>query len=235
MPKVFERGCVRIMNEKLFFGAITKFLIGVLIVGTLLFVPANSFNYPNAWLFMGLLFIPMFIVGIILMLKNPKLLERRLNAKGKENKQKQVVLVSGLMFAIGFILAGLNYRYEWTKLPNVVVIISSILFIISYAMYGEVLRENAYLFRIIKVEENQKLVSSGLYAVVRHPMYTATILMFLSIPLILGSFISFLVFLIYPLLIVRRIINEEKVLENDLKGYIEYKKKVKYKLIPFIW
>ena len=235
MPKVFERGCVRIMNEKLFFGAITKFLIGVLIVGTLLFVPANSFNYPNAWLFMGLLFIPMFIVGIILMLKNPKLLERRLNAKGKENKQKQVVLVSGLMFAIGFILAGLNYRYEWTKLPNVVVIISSILFIISYAMYGEVLRENAYLFRTIKVEENQKLVSSGLYGVVRHPMYTATILMFLSIPLILGSFISFLVFLIYPILIVRRIKNEEKVLEKDLKGYIEYKKKVKYKLIPFIW
>ena len=235
MPKVFERGCVRIMNEKLFFGAITKFLIGVLIVGTLLFVPANSFNYPNAWLFMGLLFIPMFIVGIILMLKNPKLLERRLNAKGKENKQKQVVLVSGLMFAIGFILAGLNYRYEWTKLPNAVVIISSILFIISYAMYGEVLRENAYLFRTIKVEENQKLVSSGLYGVVRHPMYTATILMFLSIPLILGSFISFLVFLIYPILIVRRIKNEEKVLEKDLKGYIEYKKKVKYKLIPFIW
>lgn len=235
MSKVFERGCVRIMNEKLFFGAITKFLIGVLIVGTLLFVPANSFNYPNAWLFMGLLFIPMFIVGIILMIKNPKLLERRLNAKEKENKQKQVVLVSGLMFAIGFILAGLNYRYEWTKLPNVVVIISSILFIISYAMYGEVLRENSYLSRTIKVEENQKLVSSGLYGVVRHPMYTATILIFLSIPLILGSFVSFLIFLIYPILIVKRIKNEEVVLERDLEGYSEYKKKVKYKLIPFIW
>lgn len=235
MPKIFERGCVRIMNAKLFFGAITKFLFGVLIVGTLLFLPANSFNYPNAWLFMGLLFIPMFIVGIILMLKNPKLLERRLNAKEKENEQKQVVLVSGLMFAAGFVLAGLNYRYEWTKLPNAVVIISSILFIISYAMYGEVLRENAYLSRTIKVEENQKLVSSWLYAVVRHPMYTATILIFLSIPLILGSFVSFLIFLIYPILIVRRIKNEEKVLEKDLKGYIEYKKKVKYKLIPFIW
>ena len=204
-------------------------------MGTLLFLPANSFNYPNAWLFMGLLFIPMFIVGIILMLKNPKLLERRLNAKEKENEQKQVVLVSGLMFAAGFVLAGLNYRYEWTKLPNAVVIISSILFIISYAMYGEVLRENAYLSRTIKVEENQKLVSSWLYAVVRHPMYTATILIFLSIPLILGSFVSFLIFLIYPILIVRRIKNEEKVLEKDLKGYIEYKKKVKYKLIPFIW
>ena len=235
MPKIFERGCVRIMNTKLFFGAITKFLFGVLIVGTLLFLPANSFNYPNAWLFMGLLFIPMFIVGIILMLKNPKLLERRLNAKEKENEQKQVVLVSGLMFAAGFVLAGLNYRYEWTKLPNAVVIISSILFIISYAMYGEVLRENAYLSRTIKVEENQKLVSSGLYAVVRHPMYTATILMFLSIPLILGSLISFSVFLIYPILIVKRIKNEENVLEKDLKGYIEYKKKVKYKLIPFVW
>ena len=235
MPKVFERGCVRIMNEKLFFGAITKFLIGVLIVGTLLFVPANSFNYPNAWLFMGLLFIPMFIVGIILMIKNPKLLERRLNAKEKENEQKQVLLVSGLMFAIGFVLAGLNYRYEWTKLPDVVVIISSVLFVISYAMYGEVLRENSYLSRTIKVEENQKLVGSGLYGVVRHPMYTATILMFLSIPLILGSLISFSVFLIYPILIVKRIKNEENVLEKDLKGYIEYKKKVKYKLIPFVW
>lgn len=235
MPKVFERGCVRIMNEKLFFGAITKFLIGVLIVGTLLFLPANSFNYPNAWLFMGLLFIPMFIVGIILLIKNPKLLEKRLNAKEKENEQKQVLLVSGLMFAIGFILAGLNYRYEWTKLPDVVVIISPVLFVISYAMYGEVLRENSYLSRTIKVEENQKLVSSGLYGVVRHPMYTATILMFLSIPLILGSFVSFLVFLIYPILIVKRIKNEEVVLERDLEGYSEYKKKVKYKLIPFVW
>lgn len=235
MPKVFERGCVRIMNEKLFFGAITKFLIGVLIVGTLLFLPANSFNYPNAWLFMGLLFIPMFIVGIILLIKNPKLLEKRLNAKEKENEQKQVLLVSGLMFAIGFILAGLNYRYEWTKLPDVVVIISPVLFVISYAMYGEVLRENSYLSRTIKVEENQKLVSSGLYGVVRHPMYTATILIFLSIPLILGSFVSFLIFLIYPILIVKRIKNEEVVLERDLEGYSEYKKKVKYKLIPFIW
>ena len=169
------------------------------------------------------------------MIKNPKLLERRLNAKEKENEQKQVLLVSGLMFAIGFVLAGLNYRYEWTKLPDVVVIISSVLFVISYAMYGEVLRENSYLSRTIKVEENQKLVGSGLYGVVRHPMYTATILMFLSIPLILGSLISFSVFLIYPILIVKRIKNEENVLEKDLKGYIEYKKKVKYKLIPFVW
>lgn len=184
---------------------------------------------------MGLLFIPMFIAGIILMAKNPKLLERRLNAKEEENEQKQVVLVSGLMFVIVFISAGLNYKYGWTKLPDVVVIISSVLFIISYAMYGEVLRENAYLSRTIKVEENQKLVSSGLYGVVRHPMYTATILMFLSIPLILGSFISFLIFLIYPILIIIRIKNEEKLMEKDLRGYNEYKKKVKYKLIPFVW
>ncbi len=233
--KLFERGCARLMNAKLFFGAITKFLLGVLIISALLFIPANSFNYPNAWLFMGLLFIPMFIAGIILMAKNQKLLERRLNAREKENDQKQVVLVSGLMFVIGFILAGLNYRYGWSKLPDVVVIVSSVLFIISYAMYGEVLRENAYLSRTIKVEENQKLVSSGLYAVVRHPMYTATVLMFLSIPLILGSFVSFLIFLPYPILIAKRIENEEKVLEKDLKGYIEYKKKVKYKLFPFIW
>ena len=235
MLKIFERMYGRFMNAKLFFRAITKFLIGVLVVAILLFVPANSFNYPNAWLFMGLLFIPMFIVGIILMVKNPKLLKKRLYAKEKENEQKQVLLVSGLMFAIGFVLAGLNYRYEWTKLPDVVIVTSSILFIISYAIYGEVLRENSYLFRTIKVEENQKLVSSGLYAVVRHPMYTATILMFLSIPLILGSFVSFLVFLIYPILIVKRIKNEEVVLERDLEGYSEYKKKVKYKLIPFVW
>ena len=184
---------------------------------------------------MGLLFIPMFIAGIILMAKNPKLLERRLNAKEEENEQKQVVLVSGLMFVIVFISAGLNYKYGWTKLPDVVVIISSVLFIISYAMYGEVLRENAYLSRTIEVEEDQKIIDTGLYGIVRHPMYTASILMFLSIPLILGSFVSFLIFLSYPILISKRIKNEEMVLEESLKGYTEYKKKVRYKLIPFVW
>ena len=223
------------MNTKLFFGAITKFSLGVLIVGALIFIPAGSLNYPNGQIFMALLFIPMFIAGIILMIKNPKLLERRLNAKEKGHGQKQVVLFSGLMFVIGFILAGLNYRHAWSKLPNVVVIMSSILFIISYAMYGEVLRENSYLSRTIEVEKDQKIVDTGLYGVVRHPMYTASILMFLSIPLILGYLISFMIFLIYPVLIVKRIKNEEMVLEKDLEGYSEYKKEVKYKLFPFVW
>lgn len=223
------------MDTKLLFQAITKFLIGVITVGLLIFLPAGSLNYTRGWLFMALLFIPMFIVGIILLIKNPKLLEKRLNAKEKENEQKQVLLVSGLMFVIGFVLAGLNYRYGWAKIPDVVVIISSVLFIISYAIYGEVLRENAYLSRTIGVEENQKLIDTGLYGIVRHPMYAVTIVMFLTIPLILGSLISFVVFLIYPILIVKRIKNEETVLEKDLEGYSEYKKKVKYKLFPFVW
>lgn len=223
------------MNTKLLFQAITKFLIGVITVGLLIFLPAGSLNYPNGWLFMGLLFVPMFIAGVVLMIKNPELLKKRLNAKEKENEQKQVLLVSGLMFLIGFIVAGLDYRYHWTSTPKAAVIISSILFLASYAIYGEVLRENAYLSRTIGVEENQKLIDTGLYGIVRHPMYAATIVMFLTVPLILGSLISFVVFLIYPILIVKRIKNEETVLEKDLEGYSEYKKKVKYKLFPFVW
>ena len=223
------------MNIKLFLQAIIKYIFGVLIVGGLLFIHANSFKYWNGWLFMGLLFIPMFIAGIILMIKNPELLKKRLNAKEKENEQKWVLLFSGLMFLSGFIIAGLNYRYKWTELPNIVVIISSILFIIAYILYAEVLRENTYLSRTIEVQENQKVIDTGLYGYVRHPMYAVTILLFLTMPLILGSIISFLIFLIYPVIICKRIKNEEDVLERNLKGYTEYKKKVTYKIIPFVW
>ena len=223
------------MDIKLFLQAIIKYIFGVLIIGALLFIPANSFEYWNGWLFMGLLFIPMFLAGIILMIKNPELLRKRLNAKEKESEQKQIVLFSGLMFLAGFIIAGLNYRYKWIEIPSIVVIISSILFLIAYILYAEVLRENTYLSRTIEVQENQKVIDTGLYGIVRHPMYAVTILLFLTMPLILGSIISFIIFLIYPIIIGKRIKNEEKVLEKDLKGYAEYKKKVKYKVIPFIW
>ena len=223
------------MNAKLFFQAIIKFLLGVVLIGALLFIPANSLEYWNAWLFMGLLFIPMFIAGIILMITNPELLKKRLNAKETESEQKQVILLSGLMFLAGFIVAGLNYRYKWIVMPNTVTIISSILFVLAYILYAEVLRENTYLSRTIEVQENQKIIDTGLYGYVRHPMYSATILLFLTMPLILGSIISFIIFLAYPIIIAKRIKNEEEVLEKDLKGYSEYKSKVEYKMIPFIW
>ena len=223
------------MSINLFFQAIIKFLFGVVIIGLLLFIPAGTINYWNAWLFMGLLFIPMFIVGIIMMIKNPDLLRKRLNAKENEKTQKIVIAISGIMFILGFVCAGLNFRYSWITLPNIVIIISSIVFAIAYILYGEVLRENAYLSRTIEVQENQKVIDTGLYRIVRHPMYAVTLLLFLSIPLILGSIISFLVFLIYPIIIAKRIKNEEEVLEKNLKGYKEYKNKVKYKMIPFIW
>ena len=223
------------MDKKLFFQAIIKFIAGVVIIGLLLFVPANSLEYWNGWLFMGLLFIPMFIAGIILMIKNPELLKKRLNAKEKEGEQKQVIAFSGLMFIAGFIVAGLNYRNEWIELPNAVVITSSIIFVISYMLYAEVLRENTYLARTIEVQENQKVIDTGLYGIVRHPMYAITIILFLTIPLILGSIISFIIFLAYPIIISKRIKNEEMVLEKELAGYKEYKKKVKYKIFPFIW
>lgn len=223
------------MNIKLFLKAITKYIFGVILVGILLFLPAGTINYWNAWLFMGILFIPMFIAGIILMIKNPMLLKSRLDVKEKEFEQKQVILYSGLMFLVGFIVAGLNYRFSWITIPNIIVIISSVIFMISYILYAEVLRENTYLSRTIKVQENQKIVDTGLYGIVRHPMYSITLILFLTMPLILGSIISFIIFLIYPFIISKRIKNEEEVLERDLKGYKEYKKKVKYKLIPFIW
>ena len=223
------------MNIKLFFQAIIKFIFGVLIIGLLLFVPANTINYWNGWLFMGLLFIPMFIAGIVMMIKTPDLLKRRLDIKEKQGEQKVVVALSGLMFIAGFIIAGLNFRYNWIQIPNIVVIISSIVFLLSYVLYAEVLRENKYLSRTIKVEKNQKIIDTGLYGIVRHPMYFSTIFLFLSMPLILGSIISFVIFLIYPFIIAKRIKNEEEVLEKELEGYKEYKDKVKYRMIPFIW
>ena len=222
-------------DMKLLLQAIIKFLSGLLIVGLLLFVPAGTIKYYNAWLFIELLFIPMFFVGILMFFKNKELLKSRLNAKEKESDQKVVIILSAIMFITGFVVAGLNYRFGWIQLPNIVVIISSIVFIISYILYGEVLRQNTYLSRTIEVKKNQKLIDTGLYGIVRHPMYLATIIMFLSIPLILGSLLSFVIFLDYPFIIVRRINNEEMVLEEKLKGYKEYKKKVKYKLIPFIY
>ena len=223
------------MNVKLFFEAIIKFIFGVLLVGALVFIPANTINYWNGWLFMGLLFIPMFIAGIVMMIKSPELLKKRLNAKEKESDQKQVLVFSGLMFLAGFIIAGLNYRYSWFILPNFVVIASSIIFVFAYIIYAEVLRENAYLSRTIEVQENQKVIDTGLYGIVRHPMYMATILLFLAMPLVLGSIFSFAIFLVYPFIIAKRIKNEEEVLEKDLEGYSDYKKKVKYKMIPFVW
>lgn len=223
------------MNIELFLKAIAKYLLGVIVVGILLFVPAGTFNYWNACLLMGLLFIPMFIAGIVLMIKNPMLLKSRLDVKEKEKEQKQVILHSGLMFLVGFIVAGLNYRFSWIIMPNIIVIISSVLFIISYILYAEVLKENTYLSRTIKVQENQKVVDTGFYSIVRHPMYSITLVLFLTMPLILGSIISFVIFLIYPFIISKRIKNEEEVLERELKEYKEYQKKVKYKLIPFIW
>ena len=223
------------MNKKLFFQALTKYLLGLIIVFLLLFVPAESLSYWNAWLFIGLLFIPMFIFGLILMFKNPTLLKNRLNVKEKESDQKIVIILSAIMFILGFSIAGLNYKYNWTHISNTIVYISSIVFVISYILYAEVLRENTYLSRTIEVVDNQKVIDTGMYSIVRHPMYTITIILFLMIPLILGSIISFLIFLIYPFIIIIRINNEEKVLKIELKGYKEYMKKVKYKLIPYIW
>ena len=223
------------MSTKLFIQAIIKFLFGVVIIGLLLFIPAGTIEYWNAWIFMGALFIPMFIAGIILMIKNPELLKKRLNAKEKQNEQKMVIMLSGLMFLSGFIVAGLGYRFNWFRLPDIVTIISTIVFLIAYLLYAEVLRENTYLSRTIEVQKGQKVVDKGLYGIVRHPMYIVTIVLFLAIPLMLGSIISFFIFLIYPVIIIVRIKNEEKVLEKELDGYKEYKKKVKYRLIPFIW
>lgn len=223
------------MNGKLFVSAIVKFLAGVILVGLLIFLPAGSFMYWNGWLLMVILFVPMFCAGIVMMIKDPNLLRERLDAKEKEGEQKTVVALSGLMFLVGFVLCGLNFRFSWIKLPTWVVIVAAVFFIISYVLYAEVLRENAYLSRTIKVQEGQKVVDTGLYGLVRHPMYAVTIGLFLSIPLVLGSVISFIVFLVYPFIIVKRLKNEEKVLEENLEGYKEYKEKVKYRLIPFIW
>lgn len=223
------------VTKKLFFEAVFKFLLGIVVIGLLIFIPAGSLNFINGWIFMGILFIPMLVAGIVMMIKNPQLLARRLDAKEKQKEQGLLIKMSGLMFIVGFVLAGLDYRFKWFVLPPIVTYIAAGTFLLSYIMWAEVLRENTYLSRTIKVEDNQTVIDSGLYGIVRHPMYTATIFLFLAMPLVLGSLISFFVFLIYPVLIIFRIIYEEKLLEKELTGYIEYKKKVKYRLIPFIW
>ena len=223
------------MSVKLFFSAIIKFLLGIVLVGVLIFLPAWSLSFYRGWLFMGILFIPMFLAGVVMMWKNPDLLRRRLDAKEKQKEQGIVIKLSGLMFVAGFVLAGLDFRLQWWQLPPVCSYVAAGVFLASYVMWAVVLKQNAYLSRTIKVEEGQKVVDKGLYGIVRHPMYTATIFLFLSMPLVLGSMVAFFVFLLYPVLIVTRIIYEEKVLEKELDGYVEYKKKVKYHLIPFIW
>ena len=223
------------MNMKLFVSAIAKFLLGVVLVGVLVFWPAGTLNYSGGIIFMCALFVPMFIAGFIMMAKSPQLLAKRLNAKEKEREQSLVVKLSGLMFLVGFILAGLDFRFGWIKLPFAVNVVGTVIFLVSYALYAEVLRENAYLSRTIEIQEGQKVVDTGLYGIVRHPMYAVTLTLFLSMPLILGSLISFVVFLAYPFIIAARIKNEEKVLTEGLEGYSEYKQKVKYRLIPFIW
>ncbi|MBR2381770.1 MAG: isoprenylcysteine carboxylmethyltransferase family protein [Clostridia bacterium] len=223
------------MTFKLFIQAILKFALGVVLVGALIFLPAGTLAFAGGWLLMGILFIPMFIAGIVMMIFNPSLLASRLDAKEKEKEQSVVVKLSGLMFIFGFVLAGLDFRFGTLKLPFAVNIAAAVVFLLAYVLYAEVLRENTYLSRSIKVVDGQKVISTGLYGIVRHPMYFATLLLFMSIPFVLGSLISFIVFLAYPVIISKRIKNEEEVLTRELEGYEEYKKKVKYRMLPFIW
>ena len=220
---------------KLLFNALTKYIIGFALVGALVFLPAGSFNYINGWLFIGLLFIPMLILGIVLFIKAPDLLKKRLGAKEKENTQKGVVALSGLLFIGGFVVAGLDYRFDWSNVPTWVVIVASVVLLVAYGLYAEVMRENAYLSRTIEVQENQKVIDTGLYGIVRHPMYAVTVWLFLAIPVVLDSWWSLLCFVPYIAIIVVRILNEEKVLEQGLEGYLDYKKRVKYRILPFVW
>lgn len=223
------------MTSKLFVQAVAKFFAGVVLVGVLVFLPAGTFEFFGGWLFMFLLFVPMLIAGVVIMIKNPSLLEKRLDAKEKQREQDIVVKLSGLMFIAGFVVAGLDFRFGWLPLPKGVSIGAAVVFVLAYILYAEVMRENTYLSRTIGVQENQKVVDTGLYSVVRHPMYSATIMLFLAMPLVLGSVFAFIVFLVYPVLIAVRLLNEEKLLEKELDGYKEYKEKVKYRLIPFVW
>ena len=223
------------MHAKLFFQAMGKFIMGILLVGILLFLPAGTFDYWNAWLFIGILFGPMFIAGLVMMATNVELLKKRLNAKEEQSEQKTVIALSGVMFLAAFIVAGLNYRFDWIEMPTSLVWVGVAVFLLSYLMYAEVLRENTYLSRTIEVQENQKVIDTGLYGIVRHPMYCATLFLFSSMCLVLGSPISFAILLLYIPIIAKRIRNEEEVLEKGLEGYADYKKKVKYRVIPFIW
>ena len=220
---------------KLLLNAITKLVLGFVLIGVMLFLPAQTFSYPGAWLFMALLFVPMLFMGIVLFIKAPNLLKKRLSHKEKEKAQRGVIGLSALMFPIAFVLSAFDFRFGWSTVPFWLVILASVLFLVGYVMYAEVMRENAYLSRTVEVQENQKVISTGLYGVVRHPMYLATLFMFLPLPLMLGSLYGLIPLAIYPILIFVRIINEEKILTDGLSGYAEYKAKVKYRLIPFIW
>ena len=221
--------------KKLFFQAILKFSLGVVLVGALVFLPAGTLRFSAGWLLMGILFIPMFGAGLVMLAKNPALLQSRLKAKETRGEQGIVVKLSGLMFIMGFVLAGLDFRFGWLPLPWAVSLVAAVLFLVAYLLYAEVLRENTWLSRTIEVQEGQTVVDTGLYGIVRHPMYSVTLLLFLSMPLVLGSLIALPVFLCYPAIIARRIRDEEVFLEAELKGYTEYKKKVKYRLIPLVW
>lgn len=223
------------MNLGLFISAISKMLMGVLLVGILIFLPAGTFCYPSGWLLMGILFLPMFLAGIVLMIKSPERLKKRLRSKEESKEQRVVIAGSAIMFAAGFILAGLGVRFQWYQLPFSVSVIFSVLFLIAYLLYAVVICQNPYLSRTVEVSDDQNVVDTGLYSVVRHPMYGVTLLLFLSMPLVLGSLYAFLVFLAYPVLIVKRIEHEEMLLKKELPGYEEYCKKVKYRLIPFVW
>ena len=223
------------MTIKLFIQAITKYILGVFVIGLLIFLPAGTISFLNGWIFMGLLFVPMFFAGIILMVKNPDLLRKRLNAKEKLDEQGIVIKLSGLMFVVGFVIAGLGYRFHWFMLPTSITVVAVVVFLCSYALYAEVLRENTYLSRTIEVQDNQKVIDTGLYGIVRHPMYSVTLLLFLSMPLVLGSVFAFIIFFAYPFIIAKRIKSEEQFLEKELAGYSEYKKKVKYRMVPYIW
>ena len=223
------------MNNTLLTQALWKFFLGFILMGALIFIPAWSIHYWQGWLLMGILFVPMFIAGLIMLWKNPELLQKRLNAKEQEAEQKTVVKLSGLLFILAFVLAGLNWRFGWCLLPDWAVWVSAGLFLASYLLYAEVLKENTYLSRTIEVQENQKVIDTGLYGIVRHPMYMATTVLFLAMPLVLASPISFVIMLGYIPVIAKRIKNEEEVLEQGLEGYAEYKKKVKYRMIPLIW
>ena len=222
-------------RKKLAINATIKYIAGLVLVAALLFLPAGTFHYPNGWMFIALLFIPMFFLGVFLLIKSPQLLEKRLQSKEKRSVQSKVVAFSGIAFLLSFIMAGIDFRFGFTSVPKAVVFAASVMLLVSYGLYAEVMRENIYLSRTIEVQENQKVIDTGLYAVVRHPMYMATILLFLSIPVVLGSWISFVIMLVYPSFIITRIKDEEQLLEKELEGYAEYKKKVKYRLIPFVW
>ena len=220
---------------KLLISALAKYLAGLFLVGLILFLPAGTLQYPNGWRFCALLFLPMLLLGIILFLKAPALLEKRLHSRENQAAQKQVVGIAALMFMGGFVLAGLDFRFGWTRVPVWLINAASILLLVSYGLYAEVMRENAWLSRTVEVQEGQQVVDTGLYGIVRHPMYAVTTILFLSIPLVLGSWISFAAFLIYPVLMAKRIQGEEALLEKELPGYRQYQKKVKYRMIPFLW